>query len=112
MLEFRAFMLEEPEVRVKRTKHARPRLASQAPKVRMIKIRKAWFIDRRDEENEIKNARERIIASKERSAIKIWWRWETIVKMGARHMKGVIENKVITLRVGPIFGLQDRCLEF
>jgi hypothetical protein len=103
-------MFDVPEVRVRRTKHAKPSLASQAPKVRIISTRKACVKARREEDTVMKKAKDKIIASSDRSAIRIWCRWETIVRIGAKHIKGDKENKVIALRVDPVFGLQDRCL--
>jgi hypothetical protein len=57
---------------VRRTRQASPRLASQAPKVKIMRIRNACVRERIDEEKVIKNARERIMASNDSKAIKIW----------------------------------------
>lgn len=64
-------MFEEPEERVRRTRHARPRLASQAPNVKMIKIRNACVNDRKYDEMVMKKERDRIMASKDKRAIRI-----------------------------------------
>ena len=81
------------------TKHANPRLASQAPNVRIIKAKNICMglinlVERIESKAIVK-----IIPSKAKRLIKIWFRWITIVRI---EIKGPTENrevmKVIALR--------------
>lgn len=89
---FKELIKDLPEVRVKRTKHARPILASHAPKVRIRRIRNVWEAAMRAEEEAIKNARDSSIASRDRRAIKRWKRWVTKAVRAANVMKGGMDK--------------------
>lgn len=70
-----------PNARVIFTRHARPKAASHAPKVRIIITKNNDDMEDSEEVNKAIINRFKIIASKANKVIKIWVRWETMVSI-------------------------------
>jgi len=81
-------------VRVIFTRQARPKAASQAPKVKIIMVRKRLLPDVKLEDNIIRSIRLRIILSRARRVMSKWVRWVTIVSKAVMVQKGIKDTGI------------------
>lgn len=97
-----------------KTRRASATLASQAPNVSITMQKNA--LEKTDEvyRRVIRDVKIRILASKDKRAIKIWRRWRIKFKRAVRAIRdkmGVKEDNIAKRGKNSILGLQDLCFK-
>lgn len=92
-----------PNVRAIETRQARPSLASQAPKVKRIKGKNISIELIVPDKKILSNAKVRIMASRARRLVKMWFRWEIMVRIAIKGRTGKNDEERKDIASGILF---------